>query len=70
MRIASRKPGSTGLAGVIWEQIDLGEADALGAEIRAFLASVRTRARPAVTGEDGLAALQLCERILSVMESE
>lgn len=70
VRIARRMPGTTGLAGVTWEQIDLGEADALGAEIRAFLASVRTRARPAVTGEDGLAALELCEKILSVMESE
>ena len=58
------------LAGVDWEQIDLGEADALQAEIRAFVASVRTRARPAVTGEDGRDALELCERILSVMESE
>lgn len=70
VKIARRQPGTTGLAGVTWEQIDLGEADALDAEIRAFLASVRTRARPAVTGEDGLAALELCERILSVMESE
>lgn len=70
VKIARRTPGTTGLAGVTWEQIDLGEADALDAEIRAFLASVRTRARPAVTGEDGLAALELCERILSVMESE
>ena len=70
VRIARRTPGTTGLAGVDWEQIDLGEADALQAEIRAFVASVRTRARPAVTGEDGRDALELCERILSVMESE
>jgi len=70
VRIARRTPGTSGIAGVTWEQIDLGEADALGAEIRAFLASVQTRARPAVTGEDGLAALELCERILAVMESE
>jgi len=70
VRVAFRPPGAVGLAGVVWEQIDLEAADALGAEIRAFLASVRTRSRPAVTGEDGLAALELCERILSVMESE
>ncbi len=70
VKIARRTPGTTGIAGVTWEQIDLGEVDALEAEIRAFLASVRTRARPAVTGEDGLAALELCERILAVMETE
>ncbi|MDG2303783.1 MAG: Gfo/Idh/MocA family oxidoreductase [Candidatus Binatia bacterium] len=70
VRIARRTPGTTGVAGVKWEQIDLAEADALDAEIRAFVASVRTRSRPAVTGEDGLAALELCERILAVMESE
>jgi predicted dehydrogenase len=70
IRIARRAPGQTGLAGVEWEQIDLGEGDALAAEIAAFAASVRTRARPAVTGEDGLAALELCEQILSVLESE
>ena len=70
VRIARRTPGTTGLAGITWENIDLGAADALGSEIGAFLASVRTRARPAVTGEDGLAALEMCEKILAVMESQ
>jgi predicted dehydrogenase len=70
VRICRRVTSATGLPEISWEQIDLGEADALSAEIRAFLASVRTRARPAVTGEDGLQALELCERILGVMESE
>lgn len=69
VRICRRTPGPDGLAEIAWEQVDLGEADALGREIDAFLASVRTRARPAVTGEDGCAALELAERILAVMES-
>jgi predicted dehydrogenase len=70
VRICRRTLNDAGQAEIGWEQIDLGEADALAKEIEAFLASVRTRARPAVTGEDGLAALELAERILGVMESE
>jgi predicted dehydrogenase len=69
VRICRRTPGPGGLAEVAWEQIDLGAVDALAREIDAFLASVRTRSRPAVTGEDGCAALELAERILAVMES-
>ena len=69
VRICRRTPAPGGLAEIAWEQIDLGAVDALAREIEAFLASVRTRARPAVTGEDGCAALELAERILSVMES-
>lgn len=69
VRICRRTPTPGGLAEIAWEQIDLGAVDALAREIEAFLASVRTRARPAVTGEDGCAALELAERILSVMES-
>jgi len=70
VRICRRAVNERGEAEIAWEQIDLGEADALAREIEAFLASVRTRARPAVTGEDGLAALELAERILAVMESD
>jgi predicted dehydrogenase len=70
VRICRRRAADeAGLAEIAWEQIDLGEADALAREIAAFLASVRTRARPAVTGEDGCAALELAERILAVMET-
>jgi predicted dehydrogenase len=53
VRICRRAENERGEAEIAWEQIDLGEADALAREIEAFLASVRTRARPAVTGEDG-----------------
>lgn len=69
VRICRRTPGPGGQAEIAWEQIDLGAGDALAREIDAFLASVRTRSRPAVTGEDGCAALELAERILAVMES-
>jgi predicted dehydrogenase len=70
VRICRRSVDAAGQAEIAWEHRDLGESDALAAEIRAFLASVRTRARPAVTGDDGLAALELAERILAVMERE
>ena len=70
VRICRRTPNPDGLAEIAWEQIDLGAVDALAREIEAFLASVRTRSRPAVTGEDGCAALELAERILSVMETQ
>lgn len=69
VRICRRRVNQRGEPEIAWQQIDLGETDALGAEIEAFLASVRTRSRPAVTGEDGLAALELAERILAVMET-
>ncbi len=68
VRICRRRVDERGQPEIAWEQVDLGEADALAREIHAFLASVRTRARPAVTGEDGLAALELAERVLRVME--
>jgi len=68
VRICRRHLDEKGVPEIAWEQVDLGEADALEREIAAFLASVRTRARPAVTGEDGLAAMDLAERILAVME--
>lgn len=70
LRVCHRRSDAAGGPEITWEQTDLAEADPLGAEVAAFLASVRTRARPATTGEDGVAALVLCERILDVMETE
>lgn len=70
VRICRRRSGAGGSPEIEWESADLGEGDPLGAEVEAFLASVRTRARPATTGEDAVAALELCERILAVMEGE
>lgn len=70
LRVCRRTSDERGQPDIVWEQTDLGAADALGAEVAAFLASVRTRSRPATTGEDAVAALTLCERILGAMETE
>jgi len=70
VRICRRRRSVDGQPEIAWESADLDEGDPLGAEVEAFLASVRTRARPATTGEDAVAALELCERILAVMEGE
>jgi len=70
LRVCRRTSDDRGRPDIVWEQTDLGAADALGAEIAAFLASVRTRARPATTGDDAVAALALCEQILGAMETE
>lgn len=69
-QVAHRRTGGDGAIAIDWEELDLGEKDALEAQVRAFVASVRTRARAATTGEDGTAALHLCERILASMETE
>ncbi|MEO2169954.1 MAG: Gfo/Idh/MocA family oxidoreductase [bacterium] len=68
--VAHRRVGEDGEISIDWEDLDLGEGDALEAQIRAFVASVQTRARAATTGEDGTRALHLCERILASMETE
>jgi predicted dehydrogenase len=52
------------------EQIELGDADPLGDEVRSFVESVRTRATPAVTAEDGLRVMELSERIKAAMLTE
>ena len=52
------------------EQIDLGEADPLADEVRSFVESVKTRAKPAVSADDGLRVMELTERIKQVMETD
>ena len=51
------------------EQLDLGEGDPLADEIKSFVDSVRTRTTPAVTADDGLRVMQLCEQIRESMQS-
>jgi len=52
------------------EQIDVAvnKQEPLRAELEAFLACVRTRTRPLVTGEDGLAAVELAIRVAKAID--
>ena len=52
------------------EQIDLGDADPLADEVRAFVDSVRTRSAPAVGAQDGLRVMELTQRIKDAMETD
>src|SRR5262249_41794917 len=52
------------------QQIDLGESDPLQDEVRAFIASVRSRSAPPVTAEDGVRVMELSERIRQVITVE
>jgi predicted dehydrogenase len=52
------------------EQIDLGEADPLAEEVKSFVDAVRTRAKPAVSADDGLRVMELTDRIKQVMETD
>jgi predicted dehydrogenase len=51
------------------EQIDMGEGDPLADEVRSFVESVRTRAEPAVTADDGVRVMEISERIRDAMLS-
>jgi predicted dehydrogenase len=47
------------------EMLEIAEAEPLKEEIRQFLAAVRGETAPRVSGEQGLAALRVAERILA-----
>jgi len=49
------------------ERVELENGDPLGDEIASFVASVRTRATPAVSARDGLRVIEVCERINAAM---
>jgi predicted dehydrogenase len=53
---------------IVAEKLEFDAADALLAQDRAFAESVRTRAEPEVTGEDGMRALDLALRIQEAIE--
>jgi predicted dehydrogenase len=55
------------LAEIAGEQRSLPKRDALADELAAFVAAVRSRAPAPVTGEDGLRALEVAERIVEAM---
>ena len=56
------------LAEIVVENLDAGGGDPLRDEVEAFLEAVATRAPPAVSGREGLRALELAERIAASIE--
>jgi predicted dehydrogenase len=61
-------PGGAEAPRIAVQKLELDAADALLAQDRAFAESVRTRAEPEVTGEDGYRALDLALRIQESIE--
>jgi predicted dehydrogenase len=61
-------PGGDTAPRITAEKLELDAADALLAQDRAFAESVRTRAEPEVSGEDGYRALDLALRIQEAIE--
>jgi predicted dehydrogenase len=70
VRIVRRVPSSTpgSLPNITAEEHDAGQGDPLRDEIAAFLAAVRERTMPIVSGREGLRALELAERIAASIE--
>ncbi len=62
--------GENGPPEISGEMLETEKGDALAEEIRSFAACVRDGGRPRVSGEDGLAALELAARIVRRMRSE
>jgi len=61
-------PGGSEPLRITAEKLEFDAADALLAQDRAFAESVRTRAEPEVSGEDGYRALDLALRIQEAIE--
>ncbi|NOT55805.1 MAG: Gfo/Idh/MocA family oxidoreductase [Deltaproteobacteria bacterium] len=70
IRICRREPGAQpgALPNLTFEEREVGGEDALEEEIRAFLQAVRDRSQPVVSGQDGLQALEVAERIVGCLE--
>jgi len=70
IRICRREPSSQpgALPNLTFEEREVGGEDALEEEIRAFLHAVRERSEPVVSGQDGLQALEVAERIVGCLE--
>jgi len=61
--------GKDGAPEISGERLETGKGDALRDEIGAFLSCVETGEKPAVTGADGLSALEVAFRIIRKMRS-
>jgi len=66
-----RRPGKgMGWQDIQGESLEIKEGDALGDEIQSFLESVQSRARPVVSGEEGLRALEIAAMISKEIETK
>jgi predicted dehydrogenase len=70
VRVCRRVADGAGGTSLSMEQLPVSKGDALADEIGAFLEAVARRAAPAVTGWDGLKALELACTIVETMETE
>ena len=70
IRICRRQTSGGGdkIPNLSFEERSAGSHDALEEEIRAFVVSVENRARPIVSGVDGLQALEEAENIVAALE--
>ena len=71
MRICRRQPGENGaLPAIDVEERSVESGDALREEIRHFLAAVRTREQPLVSGREGLQAMEVAHQVLDSVRAE
>jgi predicted dehydrogenase len=70
VRIFRREPVENGPPTLSYDELAAEEGDALRAEVDAFVQAVRARETPAVTGWDGLKALEVAEVIRESVETE
>ena len=55
---------------ILYEQAEIPEGDAMTAEWCSFFDAIRRQAKPKVSGEDGLNALRVAERITAIMRQQ